>query len=428
MTTKNADILIVDDTPDNIRFLSSLLVEQGYNVRKALNGKMALTAVKAVLPDLILLDINMPGMNGYEVCEHLKNDTKTSSVPVIFLSALDGVVDKVKAFQIGGVDYITKPFHLEEILARIQNQLKVKTLQTQLQVQNVQLKTALEELKNTQIQLVQKEKMIGLGILAAGMAHEINNPINFISGNINHARQYIINLLKLIALYKEAYPTPTTNIQEVIDEIDLDFLVPDLEQLLDSMQKGTDRIRTTILALRIFSRLDESDIKAVDIHEGIDSTLLLLEHRLKPEGKSSQIQVIKEYGNLPLVTCYASQLNQVFFNLLSNAIDALESKDEQDNSKSSVPTIWITTELTNAVTITIRIKDNGVGIADEVKSQLFDPFFTTKSVGKGSGLGLLTSYQIIVEKHKGQITCHSSLGSGAEFKVDIPVKVLTVNS
>ncbi|MDB9511740.1 response regulator [Kamptonema animale CS-326] len=426
--TKTADILIVDDTPDNIRFLSSLLVEQGYNVRKALNGKMALTAVKAVLPDLILLDINMPGMNGYEVCEHLKNDVKTSAVPVIFLSALDGVVDKVKAFQIGGVDYITKPFQLEEILARIQSQLKIKTLQTKLQVQNAQLESALEELKNTQIQLVQKEKMIGLGVLAAGIAHEINNPINFISGNINHARQYIIYLLKLITLYKEAYPIPTTNIQAAIDEIDLDFLVPDLEQLLDSMQKGTDRIRTTILALRIFSRLDESDIKAVDIHEGIDSTLLLLEHRLKPEGKSLQIQVIKEYGNLPLVTCYASQLNQVFFNLLSNAIDALESKDEQDISKSSVPTIWITTELTNAVTITIRIKDNGVGIADEVKSQLFDPFFTTKSVGKGSGLGLLTSYQIIVEKHKGQITCHSSLGSGAEFKVDIPVKVLTVNS
>ena len=426
--TKTADILIVDDTPDNIRFLSSLLVEQGYNVRKALNGKMALTAVKAVLPDLILLDINMPGMNGYEVCEHLKNDAKTSAVPVIFLSALDGVVDKVKAFQIGGVDYITKPFQLEEILARIQSQLKIKTLQTKLQVQNAQLESALEELKNTQIQLVQKEKMIGLGVLAAGIAHEINNPINFISGNINHARQYIIYLLKLITLYKEAYPIPTTNIQEMIDEIDLDFLVPDLEQLLDSMQKGTDRIRTTILALRIFSRLDESDIKAVDIHEGIDSTLLLLEHRLNPEGKSSQIQVIKEYGNLPLVTCYASQLNQVFFNLLSNAIDALELKNEQDKSKSSVPTIWISTELTNAVTITIKIKDNGVGIADEVKSQLFDPFFTTKSVGKGSGLGLLTSYQIIVEKHKGQITCHSSPGHGAEFKVDIPVKVLTVNS
>ncbi|MDF0554308.1 response regulator [Kamptonema sp. UHCC 0994] len=424
MTTKNADILIVDDTPDNIRFLSSLLVEQGYNVRKALNGKMALTAVKAVLPDLILLDINMPGMNGYEVCEQLKNDTKTSSVPVIFLSALDGVVDKVKAFQIGGVDYITKPFHLEEILARIQNQLKVKTLQTQLQVQNVQLKAALEELKNTQIQLVQKEKMIGLGILAAGMAHEINNPINFISGNINHARQYILYLLKLITLYKEAYPIPTANIQEAMDEIDLDFLVPDLEQLLDSMQKGTERIRTTILALRIFSRLDESDIKAVDIHEGIDSTLLLLEHRLNPESKSSKIKVIKEYGNLPLVTCYASQLNQVFFNLLNNSIDALELVDEEDIYQSSVPTIWITTESTNSVTISIKIKDNGIGITDEVKSQLFDPFFTTKSVGKGSGLGLLTSYQIIVEKHKGQINCHSFPGKGAEFKIEIPVSLV----
>jgi len=426
--SKTADILIVDDTPDNIRFLSSLLVEQGYNVRKALNGKMALTAVKAVLPDLILLDINMPGMNGYEVCEHLKKDVNTCSVPVIFLSALDGVVDKVKAFKMGGADYITKPFHLEEILARIKNQLKIASLQTQLQVQNAQLEQMLEELKNAQVELVQKEKMLGLGMLAAGMAHEINNPINFISGNLNHARQYIKYLLNLITLYKEAYPTPTANIQEAIEEIDLDFIVPDLQKLLDSMQNGAERIRTTILAIRIFSRLDESDIKAVDIHEGIDSTLLLLEHRLKPEGKSPEIKVVKEYGNLPLVTCYASQLNQVFFNLLNNAIDALDSKHEEDSMKSSVPTIRISTELTNSDTVTVRIKDNGIGIAEEVRSRLFDPFFTTKSVGKGSGLGLLTSYQIIVEKHKGQINYYSSLGEGAEFVIEIPVKVLTVNS
>ncbi|HLO50731.1 MAG TPA: response regulator [Kamptonema sp.] len=424
--SKNADILIVDDTPDNIRFLSSLLVEQGYSVRKALNGKMALTAVKAVLPDLILLDINMPGMNGYEVCEHLKQDINTSSVPVIFLSALDGVVDKVKAFKMGGVDYITKPFHLEEILARIKNQLEIQTLQTQLQEQNTKLEVTLEELKTAQTQLIQKEKMLSLGVLAAGMAHEINNPISFISGNLTHARQYIKYLLKLITLYKEAYPIPAANIQEVIDEIDLDFIVPDLQKLLDSMQNGTERIRTTILALRIFSRLDESDIKGVDIHEGLDSTLLLLEHRLHPEDKSSEIKVVKKYGNLPLVTCYASQLNQVFFNLLNNAIEALNLESEEDR-KSSIPTIWIGTELTDSETVLIRIKDNGIGIAEELQPRLFDPFFTTKSVGKGSGLGLLTSYQIIVEKHKGKITYYSSPGEGTEFAIEIPVNLLTVN-
>ncbi len=417
-----ADILVVDDTPDNIRLLSIMLLEEGYNVRKALSGQMALTAVKTVLPDLILLDISMPGMNGYEVCKLLKEDTQTRSVPVIFLSALDDVIDKVKAFRVGAVDYITKPFQVEEVLARIQTHLTLRNLQTQLQVQNVQLKQALGDLKNAQSQLVQKEKMAALGQLVAGIAHEINNPISFISGNIAPAREYIQNLLNLVALYQREYPNPTLALQKAIQEIDLDFLVSDLQKLIHSMQTGAERIRTVILALQIFSRLNESDIKPVDIHEGIDSTLLLLQHRLKQEGKRRAIKIVKDYGNLPRVTCYASQFNQVFLNLLDKAIDALELNAVQD----FLPTIWIGTELMTSETVKIRIKDNGIGMSEEMRSSLFDPYFTTNTLGidQETGLGLLTSYQIIVEKHKGRLTCHSSPKEGTEFVIEIPVHLI----
>ncbi|MEW5856037.1 MAG: response regulator [Cyanobacteriota bacterium] len=419
-----ADILIVDDTPDNIRFLSSLLLDKGYNVRKSINGQMALTAAKTLPPDLILLDINMSGMNGYEVCERLKEDTETSSVPVIFLSALDDVLDKVKAFQVGGVDYITKPFQIEEVLARIQNQLTIQGLQTQLKQQNSQLQQALGDLKKAQAQLVQKEKMLGLGQLAAGMAHEINNSIGFISSNLDPARNYIQDLLNLIHIYQQEYPKPTLSVQKAIQEIDLDFLNSDIQNLVGSMQTGVERICTMLLALRIFSRLNESDIKAVDIHEGLNSTLLLLQHRLRGEGKRPEIQVIKKYEDLPLVNCYASQLNQAFLNLLNNAIDALELGIGKEFSESSNPTIWISTEFSAWETIIIRIKDNGIGIAEEMRSRLFDPFFTTKPIGQGSGLGLLTTYEIIVGKHKGQLTCHSFPGQGAEFTIEIPVHLV----
>jgi signal transduction histidine kinase len=415
-----ADILIVDDTLDNIRFLSTLLVEQGYNVRKALNGQMALTAVKTVLPDLILLDINMPEMNGYDVCKRLKENQETCRVPVIFLSALDDVLDKVKAFQIGGVDYITKPFQFEEVLVRIQTQLTIRSLQAQLQQQNLELQDALGNLKKAQAELVHKEKMFGLGQLVAGVAHEINNPVSFISGNLNPAREYVQHLLKIIQLYQQEYPNPTPTIQTAIEEIDLDFILADLQNLIGSMQTGVDRIRALILALRIFSRLDESKIKVVDIHEGIDSTLLLTQHRLRSEGERPEIQVQKNYGELPPIACYASQLNQVFLNLLHNAIDAIEVKTNRNIDLSYQPQIWITTA-TNDSHLLVRIRDNGIGITEAIQSHLFEPFFTTKPVGKGAGLGLSTSYQIVVEKHRGTLTVQSVPGEGAEFTVAIPI-------
>jgi signal transduction histidine kinase len=429
-----ADILIVDDTPDNIRFLSSMLLEQGYRVRKALNGNMAITAVRTLLPDLILLDISMPGMSGYEVCQQLKEDAETSTVPIIFLSALDAVEDKVRAFQVGGVDYITKPFQFEEVLARIQTQLMLRTLQTKLETQNETLQRTLSDLRKAQAKLVQQEKMIGLSQLVAGVSHEINNPISFIAGNLGPARQYIDNLLNLVRLYQQEFPNPTPAIQAAIEAMDLKFLLLDLPKALNSMQTGVERVRNIILAFRIFARLDESDIKHVDIHEGIDSTLVLLKHRLDSQKHRPGIQVIKNYGDIPYVTCYASQLNQVFLNLINNAIDALDSlsQDEQSLDPSTsdatptsgrvphrAPTIWISTKLTHCQSIQICIKDNGPGISPEIQSRLFEPFYTTKPVGRSKGLGLAISHEIIVGKHKGQLVCHSTLGQGTEFMIEI---------
>jgi signal transduction histidine kinase len=422
-STPKPDILIVDDIPDNLRFLSQMLVNQGYNVRKAINGKMALTAVKTVLPDLILLDINLPEMNGYEICEQLKKDEHTRNIPVIFLSALDDVLDKVKAFKAGGVDYITKPFQFEEVLVRIQNQLTIQRLQSQLKQQNSQLKLTLDELKATQSQLIQKEKMVSLGQLVAGIAHEINNPISFISGNLAPTQQYIQDLLNLIYLYQKEYPKPSAKIQKILEEFDLEFVANDLEDILGSMQRGTERIRTIILALRIFSRLGESDIKPVDIHQGIDSTLLLLQYRLRAGEKRPEIEIIRSYHNLPLVTCYASQINQVFLNLLSNSIDALELGVGSEISSDILPRIWIITELINPAQVRIRIKDNGIGMSETVKSQLFNAFFTTKPVGQGMGLGLTTCYEIIVQKHQGKLSCNSKEGEGCEFIIDLPIKM-----
>jgi signal transduction histidine kinase len=420
-----ADILVVDDTPNNIRLLSKMLIEQGYNVRKALNGQMALVAIQTTLPDLILLDINMPEMSGYEVCEQIKKNPRTSAIPIIFLSALDDAMDKVKAFQAGAADYITKPFYLEEVLARIQNQLTIKRLQTQLQDRNKELQQALTDLKTAQAQLVQKEKMIALGQMVAGIAHEINNPISFIAGNLAPARSYIQAMLYLINQYQQEYPNPTPAIRAAVAAVDLDFLSLDLPKLLNSIQVGVERIRTIILALRIFSRLDEAAIKCVDIHQGIDSTLLLLEHRLQQRNPS--INIVKNYGRIPSIVCYASQLNQVFLNLLTNAIEALEQVEthpfqetQPSDAENYQPTIWITTALTAENNVQIRIKDNGPGITEAAQSRLFDPFFTTKPVGEGKGLGLAVSYEIVVEKHQGQLTCQSSPGQGAEFVIEVP--------
>ncbi|CAD5921681.1 hypothetical protein PCC9214_00700 [Planktothrix tepida] len=282
---------------------------------------------------------------------------------------------------------------------------------------------ALTNFRKAQTQLIQAEKMSSLGQLVAGVAHEINNPVNFIYGNLTHAQEYTDTLLSLIKLYQDHYPNPSPEIIDFSEEWDVNFLIEDIHNILKSMKMGANRIREIVLSLRNFSRLDEAEMKAVDIHEGIDNTLLILHNRLKDNSQRQAIQVIKKYGRIPLVECYAGQLNQVFMNLISNAIDALESSSPSFTQQQQNPhQITIQTELFDPQWIRIKIADNGIGMPETVKSNLFNPFFTTKPVGKGTGLGLSISYQIIVERHKGSIQCHSQLGQGTEFIIEIPLR------
>jgi len=314
-------------------------------------------------------------------------------------------------------------------LAQIANQLGVAIQQADLLAQTrrqaEQIAQSLKDLQHTQAQLIQTEKMSGLGQLVAGIAHEINNPVNFIYGNLNHASEYTASLLILLKLYQQQYPDYSPEIEKLSEDIDLEFLLEDLPKLLWSMKVGADRIRQIVLSLRNFSRLDESQMKAVDIHDGIDSTLLILQHRLKSNADSANIVLVKEYGILPLVECYAGQLNQVFMNVIGNAIDALESHKLLP-SQSVAPQIKISTavgQLNGTIpSAVIRISDNGTGISESMRQRIFDPFFTTKPVGKGTGLGLSISYQIVVEKHGGGLKCNSELGKGTEFAIEIPLR------
>jgi signal transduction histidine kinase len=299
--------------------------------------------------------------------------------------------------------------------------------EAQLREKAAKLKQALSELKQTQAQLIHSAKMSSLGQLVAGVAHEINNPVSFIHGNLEYASHYIESLMELLQLYGKHYPKPAAEIEDFLEEFDLDFVMADMPKLLSSMKLGADRIRQIVLSLRSFSRHDQAEKKSVNIHEGIDSTLKLMQDRLKATPGQKAIAIIKEYGDLPPIDCYAGQLNQVLMNILSNAIDALELGNRESgigsgqDSSHPTPEIRICTEVVDSDHVLIRIIDNGCGMTEEVRRKLFDPFFTTKSVGAGTGLGLSISYQIVVEKHGGQLTCVSEPGKGAEFLIKIPI-------
>jgi two-component system, NtrC family, sensor kinase len=314
-----------------------------------------------------------------------------------------------------------------QFIKRREAEMALRQSEAQLRQKAMDLEHALKDLQRTQAQLVQGEKMSSLGQLVAGIAHEINNPVNFIYGNISYMEEYVQGLLRVTQLYQDHYPNPDPALQNELDDADLEFLQVDTPRLLNSMRVGADRIKQIVLSLRTFSRMDEAECKAVDIHTGIDSTLMLLEHRLKEQRPSTTtlgggrptIQVHKHYGELPLIECYAGQLNQVFMNILANAIDALDEAWEQHNR---LPEIAITTEATPTAVV-IRIRDNGPGIPEDVQQRLFDPFFTTKPVGKGTGMGLSISYQVVTAKHQGQLQCFSQAGHGTEFVITIPTRL-----
>ena len=412
-------ILVVDDEPDVEALLSQKFrreIRQGnYRFTFVKDGAEAYRQITETSDDIdvVLTDINMPVMDGLVLLSRL--NTLEYPPKTVVVSAYSDMEKIRAAMNNGAFDFLTKPINLQDLATTLEKTLKVVA----------EFKASQERLNQAQVHLLQSEKMSSLGQMMAGIAHEVNNPVNFIHGNLEPAKVYVRELIGLVDLYQKNYPHPPEDILDYMDEIDIEFLQEDLFKLLDSLKMGSSRIRKLVLSLRNFSRLDEIEKKVVDIHEGIDSTLVILSHRLKAIADRPAIPIIKHYGLLPPVECYPSQLNQVFMNLLANALDALEEQHRKRPSEApalSPDMIKIQTDMTDDGFVTISITDNGPGIDDESMAKLFDPFFTTKAVGKGTGLGLAISHQIIVEKHRGRLSCQSTLGRGTTFRIEIPLR------
>ncbi|MGF1981025.1 MAG: hybrid sensor histidine kinase/response regulator [Nostoc sp. CmiSLP01] len=427
--SKTGFILIVDDNSTNLSVLSQALKQVGLKVRMAMNGISAINIAQQQFTELILLDIQMPEMDGFETCTRLKANPLTENIPIIFTTALADTDSKIKGLSLGAVDYITKPFEEQEVLARVKVHLQIRHLTKTLEEKNAQLqqvneileqrvseRTAeltqtLEELKRSQLHLVQSEKMSALGQLLAGIAHELNNPIGCLVNNLAPAFEYASDLTQIIKFYQQSYPEAAPQ----LGEDDIEFLLEDLPKLLNSMKLSTERIKDISISLRNFSRSDATTKVSFDVHEGLESTLTILGHRLKAVGDRPAIEVIKDYTELPELECYPGLLNQVFMNILANAIDALEETLPPN------PQIRIQTAIVDQQ-IVIRIADNGVGISPEVQQKLFDYLFTTKVLGKGTGIGLSISRQIVEDKHRGRLSFMSQVGQGTEFAIALPIQ------
>jgi signal transduction histidine kinase len=417
-------ILIVDDIPTNLDVISEALSDIGFDVAIATSGERALQQIERKQPDLILLDIMMPGIDGFETCRRLKANPRTCRVPIIFMTALNDTESKVLALELGGVDYVTKPFQEQEVLARVKTHLQLRHSTINLE-QKVAEKTA--ELQSYQLQLIQSEKMSALGNLVTGIAHEINNPLSFLIGNVQQIKLTTNDLIEHLRLYQKDFPNPSQEILNHGAYIELDYTLEDLPKSINSMIMACDRLKNISTSLCTFSRADSLRPLAYNIHDGIDSTILILKYRLKANHLRPAIEIVTDYANLPPVECYAGQLNQVFMNLLANAIDALE-ENNQGRSYAEIEAdpnqIKIKTELSPEKQVIIRIKDNGKGMTEEIRKKIFEHLFTTKAIGKGTGLGLAIARQIIEEKHHGSITVNSALGVGTEFVITLPLKAL----
>jgi signal transduction histidine kinase len=413
-------ILIVDDSPTNTTLLLAILKSSGFEVVVANDADTAFKKIEEILPSLILLDVMLPHMDGFEICSRLKENESTHDIPVIFMTSLSRTEDKVKGLNLGAVDYITKPLQKEEVIARVNVHVKMRNLNKQLELQSKELKSTLEQLQESQLQLIQNEKMSMLGQLMAGVAHEINNPVGAISANSVYAATYVRELVQHLQLYQQK--APEKEIKNHAEEIELDFLTEDLFNIMNTMNESAIRIKDISESFRVFCRNDTQDKVLFNIHEGLDSTLLILKYRLKANDKLPEIEIIKNYCNIPNVNCYPGPLNQVFMNLLVNAIDALRDSCVKDIKKCLNPQITIKTSSDSKKTkVFISIKDNGVGIRKDILEKIFGYAFTTKAVGKGTGLGLAIARQIITEKHGGSLDVKSIYEKGAEFIITLPL-------
>jgi two-component system, NtrC family, sensor kinase len=424
-------IMIVDDTPANVGVLGWYFEENGFRVVVAQDGEEALERAKLVQPDLILLDVMMPGIDGFETCRRLKTMPEVKEIPVIFMTALSDTNEKISGFKAGGVDYVTKPCQIEEVLARVNTHLSLRSMQRKLEAQNrelraesderrrveqsltnsyAELKETHEALETLHQQLLQSEKMASIGQLAAGVAHEINNPIAFVNSNLGTLKEYVDNLWELVDAYAQASealqdrPDLFEPVRRMRDSIDVDYLRKDLESLMAESLDGVARVRRIVQDLKDFSHVGEVERQSFDLHAGIDSTLNIVWHELKQKA-----EVIKEYGTIPMIDGVPAQLNQVFMNLLVNAAQALDHYGVI-TIRTGREGDWVWAE----------VADDGPGIKPEHLPRIFEPFFTTKPVGKGTGLGLSLSYGI-VSQHGGRIEVDSTVGNGTRFRVWLPI-------
>lgn len=449
------NLLLVDNTPKSQRLLSTALSESGYKVRTEINGSMALVGATATPPDLILLDLNLPDMSGYEFCQKLKKDERTRDIPVITIGERDEVRDRLQALSAGGADYVIKPFQVEEVLARVETHVRlrrqveqldahnnyIQQLSVQLAEQNVRLQQEIsyrraaelaeretaEQLNSTQQQLVQiqgqlaqSEQMSALGNLLASVAYALNYPVNLIYGNLQYAQERTQTLLSVVNAYQQvSHPIPPA-VEEIATDLDLDVLEAELLELIDSMKTQTESISDLAQSVKQFSALNLVQLEYLDVGECLDRVVNLLQSRLlsaQPDRRS--IRIFKEYGKLPRISCNPAQIQQALFQILTNAIDALEVSGEAHGI--SKPMITLETEAIDDRLVKIIVTDNGPGMTDDIKDRIFEPFFTTKENGQGNGLGLAISYAIVVHQHQGQLTCLSSPGRGTSFVVELPV-------
>lgn len=421
-------ILVIDDDTTTRLFLRKDLQNEGYEVFTAVDGEEGISKAFELQPAVIICDWMMPKKDGIEVCRSVKSNPQLGTSCFILLTARESIQHRVQGLDAGADEFIIKPVDTAELHARVRAGLRQYQLKRLMRISNEQLQQTIAELKQTQTRLIQNAKLTGLGQMVAGVAHEMNNPVTFIEGNLYYTQDHLQDLFDLLFLYQKCYPEPLVEIKEKIESIDLPFLMKDLPNLITSMQQGTNRLRQIVLSLRNFARLDEAELKWVNIHEGLDNSLLLIQHRLTLAEAGLEIKIEKNYGDLPVVECYPSLLNQVFFNVLTNAIDFIEMGLKYKPISASPPQIVITTHLTSRNTVEIVIEDNGLGMTEEVCYRACDPFFTTKPVGKGMGMGLATSYHTIVEYHHGQLICRSQLYEGTSIMLEIPIQQPIPNS
>ncbi|HAJ61425.1 MAG TPA: hybrid sensor histidine kinase/response regulator [Cyanobacteria bacterium UBA8543] len=414
-----AKILVVDDELELERLIKQRLrkpiKEKEIELIFARNGKEALEKLQSDRQiDMVLTDINMPEMDGLTLLSKLRDIDE--NLKAVVISAYGDMKNIRTAMNSGAFDFLTKPINFDDLTITINKTLAYVK----------EVRETLKQLQQTQLQLIQHEKMAALGQLMAGIGHEINNPLSYITGYMDLSTESVKNLIHHLRLYQEKFPNPGLEIQQDAETIDLEYFLLNLPKMLGGMQVGTERLIEISKSLRIFSRADSNSKVLANIHEGIDSTLMILQYRLKAKENRPEIKVIKDYGNIPTIQCYLGQLNQVFMNILANAIDACEDSNQGhtfDEIKDNPNTITIKTEVTqDNQSVLIKIKDNGMGMSEEVKSRIFDQLFTTKPVGQGTGLGLSISRQIVVEAHGGTLSCNTVLGEGTEFAIAIPIR------